>query len=352
MLRKITGPGLFRLFLALLVFLHHATRFSVGSAAVLVFFCLSGFWIYKMYLGRYSATRHPYFTYIVSRAWRLLPTFWLISMLMFLLLYSDGSLARYWDGPDRIHFILSNLFILGYSTLPMRPLGPAWSLDIEMQFYLIAPFIAVFLARRKALAVWVLLATASVSLASALLHNPFTLVSYLLFFVLGMTASSVDWRPSGKLVLAFLSAMTILVVCCLATPLRGILLVGAHPGPLSFYTQHANVALALLAAPYAIYTTRQKGFSMDGMFADLSYVVYLLHWAVFIWIDSHPGGVLHRLAYMTVAWILVIVVSLLIWKFYDHPINRMRSRWVSGRKRIAAVKVAPTQTVEAVTEAS
>ncbi|MGA2674318.1 MAG: acyltransferase [Terracidiphilus sp.] len=338
MLKRITGPGLFRLFLALMVFVHHVTRFAVGGSAVLVFFCLSGFWIYKMYTGRYSATRQPYLTYIVSRAWRLLPTFWLVTAITLLFLYFHGTLASYLDGPDRIHCIVSNLFILGYSTMREQPVGSAWSLDIEMQFYLIAPFIAVYLARRKAVAAWFLLAIAAASLASFLLHNPVTLVSYLVFFVVGMTAASVDWRPSGRLVIFFLGAIALAVVLCLASPWRGILLVGEHPGPLSIYTRHANVALALLTMPYAIYTTRQKGFRADGMFADLSYIVYLLHWTAFMWIASHPGGMLHRIAYMAVAWVLVSGLSLVIWKFYDHPINLMRSRWVSGRKKGATAK--------------
>jgi peptidoglycan/LPS O-acetylase OafA/YrhL len=68
------------------------------------------------------------------------------------------------------------------------------------------------------------------------------------------------------------------------------------------------------------------------MFADLSYIVYLLHWVGAMWINSHLGSTVHRLAYMAAGWVLVIGASILIWKFYDHPINRMRSRWVSTRK--------------------
>ena len=71
----------------------------------------------------------------------------------------------------------------------------------------------------------------------------------------------------------------------LASPGEGILLVGAHPG-LSTYNPDLNVALALLMVPYAIFTTRQRGFSMDGMFGDLSYIVYLLHWVGVCWISS------------------------------------------------------------------
>jgi peptidoglycan/LPS O-acetylase OafA/YrhL len=351
MLKKLTGPGLFRLFLALVVFVHHNTRLHVGNSAVYVFFCLSGFWIYKMYLGRYSATRQRYLTYIVSRAWRLMPTFWLVSMLTLFFLYIEGSLAVYLNGPNRIHLIISSLFIFGYDSLSLRPVGPAWSLDVEAQFYLIAPFIAVFIVRRKAWAGWFLLAIAFVSLASALMQVKLSLLRYLVFFVMGMTAAAAGWRPSWKVALAFLATAAGLILLCVASPWRGILMGGAHPGAFSMYGPHANVMLGILGAPYAIYTTRQKGFSADGMFADLSYIVYMLHWAAAIWLGSQRGDMAHKLASLAVAWIAVIGLSFVIWKVYDHPINRMRSRWVSGRKKTVTMALNPAASAEAGTGA-
>ena len=338
MLKKTTGPGLFRLFLALLVFAHHLSRFSVGSYAVYVFFCLSGFWIYKMYVGRYALTRQPYFTYMVSRAWRLLPTFLLITVLALLYVFAEGLPGFTWHGwsnLDKAHFIFSNLFILGYDGLQQKLLVPAWSLDIEMQFYLIAPLIVLLLARRRVSPVWAVLAAAAISLTCFLLGSPVALGGYLVFFVIGMAASCADWRPSSRQVLVSLGVIALLTAACLVSPWRGILLVGAHPGPLSVFTPHANAVLALLTVPYAIYTTGQKGFSADGMFADLSYVVYLLHWIATMWIYAHPGSLAYRFSSAGVACVLVLGLSYIIWKFYDHPINRMRSRWVSGRKRSA-----------------
>jgi len=329
--KGITGPGLFRLFLALIVFVHHCSRFAVGTSAVFVFFTLSGFWVYKMYMERYRRTRQPYFTYLVSRAWRLLPAFWLITMLSALFLYFNGSLAQYWINNDRLHLAVSSLFIFGYSNLRMLPIVPAWSLDMEMQFYVLAPVIALFIARRKLVAIWVVLVSAAVSLTSYLLQSSFQTASFLVFFVIGMTAASVDWRPSKRVVIGCIAVTALLLFCCLASPYRGILLVGAHPGPNSIYTPHANVALALLAVPYAIHTTGKKGFRADGMFADLSYLIYLLHWIGILWIDSHQGTILHRLLFIALAWVLVLAMAYIIWRFYDRPINRVRSRWVAGR---------------------
>ena len=341
MLKKLTGPGLFRLFLALLVFAHHISRFAVGTCAVYVFFCLSGFWIQRMYVRKYSATRLPYLTFTVSRAWRLFPTFWLVTAITLVYLWASGRPASYWVMPYRTHFVLSNLFLIGYHQLPRQPLIPAWSLDIEMQFYLVAPFIALLLARRKRLAGLVLIAAAAVSLGDYFLNSPISVAQYLVYFVIGMIAAATDWRPSGRLVLGFLGAMAILVACCLASPWRGVLLVGAHPGPLAIYSPHANVVLALLAMPYAIYTTRQRGFSKDGMFADLSYVVYLLHWPATLWIDGHQGNTWHRLGAIVMGSTLVMGISLVIWKFYDHPINRLRSRWVNAREIVGVAGTNP-----------
>src|SRR5271165_150399 len=131
MMKKLTGPGLFRLFLALMVFVNHSTRLQIGVSAVLIFFCLSGYWICRMYQNRYSAMRQPYLTYLVSRAWRLLPTFLLLNLITLLFFWAHGDLGEYWRKSNHLHFIASNLFILGYQTLPKLPLVPAWSLDIE-----------------------------------------------------------------------------------------------------------------------------------------------------------------------------------------------------------------------------
>jgi len=305
------------------------SRFAVGNAAVYVFFCLSGFWVYSMYTGRYSKTRMPYLTYLVSRLWRLLPTFWLVTLLTFLLIYPDGTLAGYWQRDGAAHFLLSNFLIFGYYFLPDQAIVPAWSLDIEMQFYLIAPLIAILLVRRKLSALLVLLAAAVISVASVWSGNRIPMAGFLVFFVFGMVAASVRWHPSGRLVAICLGLVGLATAGCIASPWRGILLVGSHSGPLAVFTPHANVVLALLVLPYAIYTTRQKGFSMDGMFGDLSYVVYLLHWyACNFWIQAHLG---HRFSAAVVGWIAVSMLAWVIWRFYDHPINRMRSRWVSAR---------------------
>jgi peptidoglycan/LPS O-acetylase OafA/YrhL len=332
-IKTLAGPGLFRFFLALVVFVHHTTRFAVGSAAVCVFFCLSGYWIDRMYMGRYSAARQPYLTYLVSRVWRLLPAFLLVTVGTLIYLRVDGSLADYWHASSSMHFVLSNLFILGYNSLTMQPLVPAWSLDIELQFYLVAPLLVIILAMRK-LPPWsFLLAAAAVSLAWALLGAPVSVVNYLVFFLAGMVAASSRWSPSRSLALGSLGATALLLLLCIASPWRGALLIGANPGPFAVHNASLNIALGLLLLPFAIYTTTLKDSPRDTMFGDLSYILYLLHWPVCLWIAAHPGGIGYRIVTNAAGLVLTLGLSYLMWRFYDRPINRLRSRWVNGRRK-------------------
>ena len=50
-------------------------------------------------------------------------------------------------GTQTAHFIFSTVFFLGYAWLDYLPVAPAWSLDVEMQFYLVAPLLALLVAK-------------------------------------------------------------------------------------------------------------------------------------------------------------------------------------------------------------
>ena len=91
---KFASPGAFRLILALVVFLHHTTNFNLGMSAVLVFFVLSGYWVAVMWTEIYSKTTSAYWTYLVSRIWRVLPVFALCSAISWALLVARGRHAR------------------------------------------------------------------------------------------------------------------------------------------------------------------------------------------------------------------------------------------------------------------
>ena len=92
-----------------------------------------------------------------------------------------------------------------------------------------------------------------------------------------------------------------------------------------------NTALAVLAVPFALSTTNRAGDADDRMMADLSYLVYLLHWVGALWFYTIHGSMRDRLGAAALCFAVVPVVSWLVWRFYDRPINRARSRWVARR---------------------
>lgn len=152
-----------------------------------------------------------------------------------------------------------------------------------------------------------------------------------------MTSASLKWRPASWLAWGSVCLTVLMILACLASPWRGILLLGTHQGPLAIYSIPAQTWLALIMIPYAIFTTGQSSFGADSMFGDLSYIVYMLHWPLAEWVGRHANGMAHKAFLSLIALAVTLVTSYLIWRFYDHPINRLRSRWVNSR-RIAAVK--------------
>ncbi len=118
-----------------------SSNIALGGAAVALLFGLGGFWIHRMWNGRYPSAKHPYQTFLISRIWRLLPIFALFSVATIAveLLFCGESLSQLTSGANPIQLLASSIFIFGYNLLPHKPLAPAWSLDVECQLYLISP---------------------------------------------------------------------------------------------------------------------------------------------------------------------------------------------------------------------
>jgi peptidoglycan/LPS O-acetylase OafA/YrhL len=329
---NIFGPGSFRLFLATLVVVSHFTRYDLGVAAVYAFFVLSGYWIYVMYARRYSQARSPYATFVISRLWRLLPVFWLMNILtigMHIVVDGWSSLSPDF-GKDSI---VPNIAILGYVNWHQSNyLGQAWSLDVELQFYLLAP--CLFMALRRwehwvAAAIVVLGAIGSIWIHDGTMGSA---PNYLLLFGAGIIAAHYDWTPSKRVV--FGSALVCLLLASMLfalTETRGVVL---HGDPIWYqYNGDVSLALALLAIPFSLWTVRLASSRFDRMAGELSYIVYLLHYAgAFLWhrhTDSLSG--MEKLPYLAPAMGVVYAGAWLVWRFYDRPIDQKRTAFVDTR---------------------
>ncbi|WP_267357938.1 acyltransferase [Methylobacterium sp. GC_Met_3] len=323
--------------LALVVVVQHFSRLSLGDAAVCLFFVLSGYWIYVMWEKQYSHTRNRYFTFLTSRFLRIVPTFLLCSAITFAL-YPRLI-------PTEFAAIASSLFVVGYRNLPQLPIVPAWSLDIELQFYILFPLLYLLFHKvDRRVAVGALICWSAISVAilyfrsGAVMTEP--LPQILVLFMIGAAAARWRWVPPRAPTLASAGITVAMLGLGLSVPaLRDMMLGGSNAGVNFVYNPVFNLVLALAAVPLALSTVHVKSGRLDRALGDLSYIVYLMHWPAFIFVHNNFGELppLQRLPYALLALGVVFIVSVAVWMLWDRPINRARHAWVRGRMRLGPV---------------
>ena len=336
------SPGLFRLFLACVVFAQHSTRLLLGAAAVFLFFGLSGYWIATIWETDYAATRSPAFTFYVSRAWRLLPAFWVANLFAIAIAALKGRLPEAYHTvaftPHLIPMISGNLGLLGYALLPHaeRLLDTAWSLDVEVEFYLIFPLLMLLHPRWRVGAVSL---AGFFGLCAILLYGEpvyRNLGYYILFFGIGLYFHHSRKVPSQRLALTGLSlSLLCLCACCAVPELRGLVLAANHAtGESVRWSYAANAALAFIMMPFAFRTVHQPSPRHDRVLGDLSYLVYLFHVpALALLGDSYFNMSLRqRLPALALVWIGVFAISLAFWALVHRPLERRRKLFTSGRR--------------------
>ncbi len=346
------SPGALRFLLATLVVLFHYTSFGIGHMPVYLFFALSGYWVFTMWQNKYSATREPYATFIASRAWRLAPVFLLCSFAALAVSFGLPIImapATPFTPPEPLALV-SSLVILGYNTAGGAPLVPAWSLDIELQFYLVAPFVIALLQRRALLAI---VLCAGVSLASFALFYDRAFTSYLPWFLAGMLAARYPaLLPRRRIALASgaLTVAVILLFACVPA-LRPVLFGGAHRGALYLtWNPLFNAALAAVALPFALGTLGVRSGKFDRLLSDASYSLYLVHWLPLLYVTHyvpqiaalpHFSRAIATLPLVLLSYAAAFAITI----YVDRPCSHARERFVKARRATreqpAATTLAP-----------
>jgi len=331
-----SSPGALRLWLAMVVVFHHVSQIEVGKAPVLVFFALSGYWVCRVWQDRYRHARQPWLTFVISRWWRVAPVMLLATVLSFTALWGVGSAQLAMAAGMAPQQFLSSVFVLGYAMMPVRPVGPAWSLDIEMQFYLVAPLLVLLVRRIPANIL--LLFTYSFYALCLMAWPEMVLTSFIFPFVLGIVAAQHKWTVSPRLAEGAQALAVTLVIAAWVSPWKPMLLETANDS----WWPAFNILLAALVLPQALVSVQSRGSRMDRIWADQSYIVYMLHW---------PAIVILRGIAWTAEWqwwvalggLALVVASgcAAVLRWYDRPLNRARARWVDRRGRMAGEALEP-----------
>jgi peptidoglycan/LPS O-acetylase OafA/YrhL len=354
--RLTMSPGMFRIFLAILVVFNHSIPLKLGPFAVYLFFMLSGYWCYRMWFSEYRHTNAPYRLFIASRIWRLLPVYLIaLALLVAFRAWSHQSwpLSPASSLRHSVHFYFSNLFVVGLTRLQDEEmlLLPAWSLDLEIQFYFIAPLIilAVTSARAK---LWRALLLAFSLLSAGYFLWRFEayksyhgfLPMYLIFFIIGIYTARYNWSPSKTTVYASLAATAAILIICLALDgTRGLLLLGGGIyDPIFYYNVAVNFAMALLLAPYAMATVavkKRRGFlgRIDRDLSNLTYDVYLLHMVVLdaaasLFPDLDDADYPEQILYMVATYAMIGALAYAVYYVLDRPIDARRRRYIKSHR--------------------
>lgn len=323
----LSGPGFLRLALAMAVMVEHVSRLQVGSPAVMAFFMLSGYWVARMLDEKYSRAPHPLAAFWISRGLRI----WLPYLAAMLL--AMAGFAALLGRHDPAHWLA--LPLLGTASHARDVIGIAWSLDIELQFYLLLPLLwaALVRARRGAPGRGGLLAgiaggvAALTALGWALDFGAGirTALSFLPLFAAGAAIHAFGIRASGRAAAASAAAFGLAGAAIWAIPAtRPFLIWGS--GDFAADNLFA-MGWTVLLIPFLAWNVRQESGRLDRHLGNLSYSVYLLHYPAIGILAGLLGRDMtdaEKLAFL----ILAPAAAALFYLAIDRPADRLRQRLV------------------------
>lgn len=358
--------GILRLILALsVVAMHYGAIFGQklvgGQIAVQSFYIISGFYMSLILNEKYVGANSSYSLFISNRFYRLYPIYWavLIATLIFMgvsavatggeKMYAFKSYLNVVPSEAAYAFlILSNLLMFGQDAVMFMGINPesgalfftpdfaltdpqlhtylfvpqAWTLGIELSFYLIAPFIL----RRGAGIVIVLML---LSIGSRLVtyygfgftNDPWTyrfFPSELLFFLCGYLSYRLFVRLRKSAVPDWIPVSTLVLLLALTFSYQYIELHSDFDMP---FKPKQIVYLLLIALSVPFLFRYFKSNKADNHIGELSYPVYISHILVGIVCWNQP------VAFLKTGWGIAGATLLFSWmlnRFIADPVEKFR----------------------------
>jgi len=330
-------PGITRFLLAAFVIFFHISKFFfLGRFAVCSFFILSGYWITLMFEKKYSLKENPLKTFYISRVWRLFPIFYAFTIIGFFVWWltdrSVPSVINSLHGIDSAVFWLSNTVLFTYYSLPkVTILVPAWSLDIEMQFYILFPLLFYIGYKNYKRLNYIFLATllsfVYVSVCYSNLWVKNSMLVYLYLFVFGMI---IYFR---KLQFKSITEKICIIIALIITALQYVFPYSIHhyKDEASVYYIMLSFVLVALFVPTLANSVRRTSDKNDRFWGEMSFLVYLSHW---VWIKpygffSEGTSTLVHTIYLLLFFAVTFLSSLIIYKLIDRPMEKLRHQWIN-----------------------
>lgn len=355
--------GILRILLAISVVLAHSSSifgFSLvgGQIAVQAFYIISGFYMALILNEKYIGANNSYKLFISNRFLRLYPIYWLVLFLTILysvalLIYSKGhsggSFNVYYANFGNMNFgsfiflLFTNLFLFLQDTIMFLGLDittghlfftsnfkettpqlytflfipQAWTIGVEIAFYLIAPF----LAKRK-LKIIIPLILLSLILRSVLYfcfnlkNDPWTYRFFpteLVFFLLGI----VSYRIYKKVQPVALNSTFLKLIWIVILGITLTFNFLAIPAKSYLYLTTFFIFL-----PFVFILT--KTWKIDSYIGELSYPIYISHIFVLTIIKILKIPLIGGMG--LVLTISTIIFSVILNEFVAKKIEKIRQR--------------------------
>ena len=294
----------------------------IGVMAVIVFFMLSGYVVAGL-LAPGSALARSRARFYVERAARLLPLYYAFALVGGLLAIVTRPESPFLQGTGTPFQWLANLliiplnygmFVSGVDHFMLIP--PAWSLGLEIQFYLLAPWI---LGRDRAI-IGAMTVTLAIGAAAHLgkLHGDWfgyrLLCGNLYIFLSGAWLYRVHHQAATYTPLVAVWSVNLLLFV-----LTGFL--GRWGVPFSFEV----LAAYLAGLPLLAWLGRQPRTAWDDRLGQLAYGTFLGHFAV-IWAFSRFGWITPSAHPLPIYVALVLAAALLGHVLIERPLLDWRRR--------------------------
>lgn len=147
---QLSGLTGLRAVAATMVFVHHMFPYIAFirelHIGVVLFFVLSGFLMYYNYSTKFKELKFlPVFNYGLARIARILPTYWIVLALFFIL---HTVVFKSLSVPN---IIFKQMFLLKglYSAHYFDTVAQSWSLTVEFCFYALFPVMALVYSRNR-----------------------------------------------------------------------------------------------------------------------------------------------------------------------------------------------------------
>jgi peptidoglycan/LPS O-acetylase OafA/YrhL len=301
---------------------------------------LSGFWICQMWRHRYAHTHHPLLTFIVSRWWRLAPVFLVCTCLSVAssFLLNGGSELH---AASNLAWWLRQLLVAG-SNGTGTYLPPSWSLDVEMQFYLVAPLLITLFGRIGPFFRCLTAAASSGWFVLFILRGGNIQLAHLSlfvgFFLIGVAVQMGQWKPSHTTAVAslliFLGTTLVLAICPLTQ--RGVWRAGLDTAPPPFAVSLWWIIGAGVLVPFLAWNVSQDSPRFDRFLGNLAYPLYLFHWIPRQWyyhFSLRSDPLWKQCTLLAMNFLAAAAGALIILLFVDQPSERLRAAWVASRKK-------------------